>query len=200
MGLLDFRARRHAAAATAATPARARRGEEGFSLLETLTAVALLAMGLLSLAAVFTMALSRTTNASWDMLAKEKASETIENILAARDSGRLTWDEINNVGTGSGIFRTGPQALVLPGNDRLVNTNDDSATKETVRRPGPNGTINDSDDEVIPLTHYTREIVIGPVPNSPGNTLREIRVIVRYRIGGMSREVLMSSYVSSFTG
>jgi type II secretory pathway pseudopilin PulG len=183
-----------------ATHAQNRRGDEGFSLLETLTAVSLLAMGLLSLAGVFTLALSRTTNASWDMLAKEKASETIENILAARDSGRLTWDQINNVGTGSGIFLTGPRGLVLPGPDRLVNTQDDLTTAETVRRPGRNGTMNDSDDEVIPLAHYTREIVIGLVPNTPGNTLREIRVVVRYRVGGMSRTVQMSSYVSSFTG
>jgi type II secretory pathway pseudopilin PulG len=185
MGVLDFR-----------------RGasEEGFSLLETLTAVSLLAMGLFSLAAVFTMALSRTTNASWDMLAKEKAAEAIENILAARDSGRLVWDDINNVGTGSGKFLTGARALVLPGNDRLVNTEDDTTTAETVRRPGPNGNMGDADDEVIPLSHFTREVVIGLVPNTPGNTLREIRVIVRYRIGGMSRQVVMSSYVSSFTG
>lgn len=185
MGVLDF---------------RRGKSEEGFSLLETLTAVSLLATGLLSLAAVFTMALARTTNASWDMLAKEKAAEAIENILAARDSGRLAWDSINNVGTGSGIFRTGAQPLVLPGADRLVNTQDDTSTAETVRRPGRNGTMNDADDEVIPLAHYTREVAISVVPNTPGNTLREIRVTIRYRIGGLSRQVQMSSYVSSFTG
>jgi hypothetical protein len=185
MGVLDF---------------RRGEGEEGFSLIETLTAVSLLAMGLLSLAAVFTMALSRTTNASWDMLAKEKAAETIENILAARDSGRLTWDDINNVGTGTGKFVTGARALVLPGLDRLVNTQDDTVTPETVRRPGRNGSVGDADDEIIPLSAFTRQIVIGVVPNTPGNTLREVRVIIRYTIGGMSRQVQMSSYVSSFTG
>jgi Tfp pilus assembly protein PilV len=185
MGVLDF---------------RRVKSEEGFSLLETLTAVSLLATGLLSLAAVFTMALSRTTNASWDMLAKEKAAEAIENILAARDSGRLTWDEINNVGAGAGIFRTGAQTLVLPGPDRLVNTTDDTTTAETVRRPGRNGLMNDADDEVIPLAHYTRQIEIFVVPNTPGNTLREVRVTIRYTIGGLSRQVQMSSYVSSFTG
>jgi hypothetical protein len=179
----------------------ARRGDEGFSLMETLTATSLLALGLLSLCAVFTMALSRTTNAAWDVLAKEKASETIENILAARDSGRLTWEQINNVGTGTGIFVTGAKTLVQPGPDRLVNTTDDLTNEPlTVRRPGRNGTMNDDDDEVIPLAHYTREVVIGVVPNTPGDTLREIKVIVRYRVGGMSRQVQMSSYVSSFTG
>ena len=103
--------------------------------------MSLLATGLLSLAAVFTMALSRMTNATWDILAKEKASEAIENILAARDAGRLTFEQINNVGTGAGIFVAGAQTLVLPGADRLMNADDDTTTADTVSRPGPNGNI-----------------------------------------------------------
>jgi hypothetical protein len=175
-------------------------GEEGFSLMETLTALSLLAMGLLSLAGVFTMALSRMTNASWDILAKEKASETIENILAARDSGRLQWAQINNTGNG-GVFVPGEQPLVAPGADRLIGTADDDASAhDTVIRPGPNGDLEDGegDDEVIPLIHFTRQIVIAPV--APSTTLREVRVTIRYTIGGMSREIQMSSYLSSFTG
>ncbi len=81
-------------------------GQEGFSVVEVLAAVSLLAVGLLSLAGVFTMALGRMTTATWDILAKEKASETIENMLAARDAGRLPFASINNVGNG-GIFLAG---------------------------------------------------------------------------------------------
>jgi hypothetical protein len=176
-----------------------RTGEEGFSLLETLTALSLLAVGLLSLAGVFTMALARMTSASWDVIAKEKASETIENILAARDAGRLTFDQINNIGTGAGIFVAGQQPLVAPGTDRLIGTaDDDVGDLDDVTRPGPNGNWGDADDEIIPLTRFNRQIEIVPVP--PGTTLREIRVIIRYQIGGLSRTVKMSSYVSSFTG
>jgi hypothetical protein len=177
---------------------RRRAGEEGFSLLETLTALSLLAVGLLSLAAVFTTALARMTNATWDVIAKEKASGTIENILAARDAGRLPWEKMNNIGTGDGVFETGAKVLVEAGPDRLNGTADDLKTVETIIRPGPNGNLGDGDDEVVPLARFTREIVIKPVP--PSETLREIRVIIRYSIGGVSRAVQMSSYVSSATG
>jgi prepilin-type N-terminal cleavage/methylation domain-containing protein len=178
---------------------RRKRGDEGFSLVETLVALTLLAIGLLSLAGVFTMSLARMTGSSWDILAKEKASETMENILAARDAGRLTFANIRNVANG-GIFVAGPQALIDPGTDRLIGTADDDATKpDFVRRPGPNGNIdNGGDDEVVTLGNFTREIIITSVP--PGDTLRQIQVIIRYTSHGLRRQIVMSSYVSSFTG
>lgn len=179
---------------------RGKTGEEGFSLIETLTALSLLAVGLLSLAGVFTVSLARMNGASWDVLAKEKASETIENILAARDAGRLAFAQINNVGN-NGVFVAGQQSLVAPGGDRLIGTADDDATTpDTITRPGPNGNLEGGtgDDEVIPLAQFTREIIVTSVP--PGDTLRQVRVIIRYRINGIMRQVEMSSYVSSFTG
>jgi hypothetical protein len=169
-------------------------------MVEVLAAVSLLAVGLLSLAGVFTMALGRMTTATWDILAKEKASETIENMLAARDAGRLPFASINNAGNG-GIFVAGERQLVGPGADRLIGTADDDGIVDTITRPGPNGIFDGeegSDDEIVTLNNFTRQIVIAPVP--PGNTLREFRVIVRYTVGGTQRQVTMSSYVSSFTG
>jgi hypothetical protein len=182
------------------TPAR-KTGQEGFSVIEVLASVSLLAVGLLSLAGVFTMALGKMTTATWDILAKEKASETIENILAARDAGRLPFARIDNTSNGSGIFLTGERQLVGSGLDRLIGTADDDQIVDTITRPGPNGIFDgeeDSDDEIVSLSNFTREIVISPVP--PGNTLREVKVIVRYRVGGVQRQVTMTSYVSSFTG
>jgi type II secretory pathway pseudopilin PulG len=181
------------------TPTSRKNGEEGFSIIETLTALSLLAVGLLSLAGVFTMALSRMSGASWEILAKEKASEAIESILAARDTGRLGWASINTTANG-GVFVVGPQRLVAPGPDRLIGTADDVAAQpDTVVRPGPNGIIDGGgDDQVVELANFTREIFITPVP--PGNTLRQVRVVIRYRINGVVRQIEMSSYVSSFTG
>lgn len=195
MGLLTTSTRR------APLGAAVRTSEEGFSVVEVLTAVSLLAIGLLSLAGVFTMALGRMTNASWHILAKEKASETIENMLAARDAGRLPFERINTVGTGDGIFLAGPQPLVGSGADRLINTADDDDIVETIRRPGPDGVVDNEDggdDEIVTLSNFTREIVISAV--QPNTTLREIRVIVRYTVGGAERQVTVTSYVSSFTG
>jgi type II secretory pathway pseudopilin PulG len=181
------------------TPTSRKNGEEGFSIIETLTALSLLAVGLLSLAGVFTMALGRMSGASWEILAKEKASEAIESMLAARDTGRLPWASINNVGNG-GVFLGGEQRLVAPGPDRLIGTGDDVAAQpDTVVRPGPNGIIDGGgDDQVVELSNFTRQILITPVP--PGNTLRQVQVIVRFRVNGVVRQIQMSSYMSSFTG
>jgi hypothetical protein len=94
----------------------------------------------------------------------------------------------------------GEQALIDPGVDRLIGTADDDATRpDLVVRPGPNGNIDGGgDDEVVRLTNFTRQIIITTVP--PGNTLRQIRVIIRYTSAGLRRQIEMSSYVSSFTG
>jgi hypothetical protein len=181
------------------TRSRRASSEQGFSLVEALTAISLLSMGLLSLAAVFTMSLTRMTNSTWDILAKEKASEAIENILAARDEGRLTWDEINNTSATDGVFAVGPQALLDPGPDRLVNTaDDDDEAPSHLRRPGPDGQLLTADDEVINLSQFTREIVITAADG--GGTLRQIRVIITYRMGGITRQFEMSSYLSSYAG
>lgn len=176
------------------------RGARGFSLVEVLVALSLLAVGLLTLAAVFAASLQRMTAASWDIIAKEKASEAIENILAARDAGRLQWNQIQNVGSGAGVFKTGEQALVDPGPDRLVQTADDlTNTPMQLRRPGPNGNLGDGDDEIMNLNGiFTRQIVISTVSGTTGNTLREIRVIVKYKVSGIQRTFQMSSYVSSY--
>jgi hypothetical protein len=168
-------------------------------MLEVLVALSVLAVGLLTLAATLTMALSRITTSSWDILAKEKASETIENILASRDAGRLTWDQMQNVGAGAGVFKTGAQPIVGSGVDRLINTNDDDAILEKIRRAGPDGIIDTNDDVLLPLSNYTRQITVGPVAGVPGNTLREIKVTIVYTVGGSRRRFEMSSYVSSFT-
>jgi prepilin-type N-terminal cleavage/methylation domain-containing protein len=173
--------------------------DEGFSLIEAIVAIALLSVGLLSLAAVFTVSLSRMTNSTWDILAKEKASEAIENILAARDEGRLAWEKINNTSVTDGVFVTGQKPLLAPGADRLINTaDDDTATPSNLRRPGPDGQLLTADDEVIQLSQFKREIVITAVGG--GGSLREVRVIITYSAGGMTRQFQMRSYLSSYAG
>lgn len=173
--------------------------DEGFSLVEALTALMLLSVGLLSMAAVFTKSVQRMSDLTWDIIAKEKASEAIENILAARDEGRLKWEQINNTGAEQGVFVKGPQPLLAPGTDRLINTVDDNAnTPLKLRRPGRDGQLLTADDEIVDLGLFKREIVISPVDG--GGTLREVRVIVTHTAGGRQRQFQMRSYLSSFSG
>ena len=55
---------------------------------------------------------------------------------------------------------------------------------ESLIAPGPDGLLGTADDTSRPLNEFTREVVIRDV----SLTLRQLTVIIRYRIGNMSRE------------
>lgn len=173
------------------------RDSRGFTLLEVLVAVGVLAVGLLALGSVMTAGLTQLSAAPADLLARQKAVEAIENVYAARDTRVLTWGQIRNVrgGTGSdgGIFLDGPQPLRGPGPDGLVNTGDDGAV-ETLVQPGPDGLLGTSDDIVSPLSQYTREIEIRDL----AGTLRQVRVTVRVKGAHGERVYVLTTLMSSY--
>jgi prepilin-type N-terminal cleavage/methylation domain-containing protein len=168
---------------TAADSAAPRRGEAGFSLLEVLAAMTILTVGLLPLAALFTSSVQRMTASTPMLMAREKAREAIESVHAARDTGEASWPTIRNLSSG-GVFLDGPQPLRAPGDDGLVNTADDGAIE-------------------LLDTEFTREIAITPLPldTGPGMNpnLREVRVIIRYKVYGAWRQYVMTTFISAYS-
>jgi len=161
----------------------ARSDERGFSFVEVIVAMFILTAGLLPLVALFTMGVQRITASTPMLMAREKAREAIESVHAARDTGEASWATIRNT-TDGGVFLTGARAIRHPGNDGLVNTADDGAIE-------------------IPEAEFTREIDINPL-NFDGQAtvnpnLREVRVIVRYKVHGGWREYVMTTYISSYS-
>ncbi|MEW5981366.1 MAG: hypothetical protein AB1806_03230 [Acidobacteriota bacterium] len=169
----------------------------GFSVLEVLVAVSVLAFGLLSLGSVLTTGLTRLGAAPADLIARQKASEAIECVYAARDTRLLTWAQIRNARGGSGsdggIFLDGPQPLRSPGPDGLVNTTDDGDVESLVQ-PGPDGLLGTDDDILMPMSQYTREIEIRDL----GGTLRQVRVIVKVRGAQGERAYILTTLVSAW--
>ncbi len=166
--------------------------QSGFTLLETMISIILLGGGLLALASAFAEGLVVMSTSHAHQVAKEKASEAVESVTTSRDTRVITWAQIRNVSNG-GIFLDGPQPLRAQGTDGLVNTADDGAM-ETETLPGPDGVLGTGDDVVNSLDDFTREIEIRDIaPN-----LRQIRVIVRYRIGHLNRQYELITFVSSF--
>lgn len=174
---------------------RLSRRADGFTLIETLIALAIMSIGLLSLGAVLAFGLARVSVGGDLLTAKEKAAEAVEGAFMARDTGVLTWDQIRNVNSGNavGVFLEGPQALRTPGPDGIVNTIDDGPV-ETLVTAGPDGLIDTADDEVVPLSGYTREIEITDV----SAYLRELRVTVTYPSNGGSRAFVITTHISAF--
>ena len=177
------------------------RDDRGFSLIEVLVAMLVLVVGLLSLVGVAAVGIQRAGSSSPMLIAREKAREAIESVHTARDTGELTWSKINNVPDG-GVFLTGPQSVKVAGPDGLVNTADDGVI-ETIRTPGPDGILNNGDDVITTLSNYTREIQISPLNYDGTGTvnpsLRQIKVIVKYKTEGIWQNYTITTYISSYS-
>ena len=174
-----------------------RASEAGFSLLETMVALGVLATGLLGLAGVFTIGLTSLTAAGPDIIAREKATEAIESVYTARDTRTVTWAAIRNVkgstGSDGGVFLDGEKPLRTSGKDGLINTTDDGEV-EARMAPGPDGALGTGDDIAQPLAQFTREVQIRDVDTN----LRRIRVVIRYMAGSAKREYVLETLISSF--
>ncbi len=158
--------------------------ERGFSLIEVMVATFILTAGLLPLAAVFAAGVQQMAASTPMMVAREKAREAIESVHAARDTGEASWATIQNQAVTGGVFKDDATAIMDPGPDGLVNTNDDHTPQ-------------------YPITSFTREIDILPVnidgTTNPNQNLREIRVIIRYRVHNAWRTYTLTSYISSYS-
>jgi prepilin-type N-terminal cleavage/methylation domain-containing protein len=176
--------------------------EDGFSLIEVLVSMVVLAIGLISLAGVLALSIQRVASSTPALIAREKAREAVESVHTARDTGLISWAGINNTNNG-GRFVEGDQPIRLPGPDGLVNTTDDPSTVETLRRPGNDGILGNGDDVLIPLNDYTRRVTITPLPQNNGQgvnpNLRQIVVTVRYRVNNQWLTYNLTTYISNFS-
>lgn len=192
-----------------ASQAHARPDEAGFSLIETMIAMAILATGLLSLAGVFIMGLTHLNGSSASLLAREKAREAVESVHTARDAEQLTWCQIRNSNVpancpnlAGGVFLPGVQPMYLPGKDGLVNTADDvTAGYEMSITPGNDGIVGTADDKKVPLTNFNRQIEITDVVvNGVTNpNLRQIKVTIGYTVGTLKRTYTLTTFISAIS-
>jgi type II secretory pathway pseudopilin PulG len=177
-------------------------GERGFSLVEAMVAMGILATGLLGMAGLFTVGLTQMATSSANLIAREKAREAVESVHTARDTMIITWSQINNV-SGGGVFLDGAQPMYKSGTDGLVNTADDSAAGlEEIVTPGPDGMLGTADDVHTPLKTYTRQVAITSLLDQNGDVnpnLRQIVVTVTYSVGPIKRTYTLTTYISSIS-
>jgi prepilin-type N-terminal cleavage/methylation domain-containing protein len=178
---------------------RSSRKHEGFTLIESMIAMAILSVGVLSLASIYTQGLKSSNTVQMQYIANEKAQEAMETIFTARDTGQLSFAQINNVSNG-GVFLNGAQPLLAPGPDGLVGTADDLTNSPDViiTGPGPDGILGTADDTYIPLNPWmTRTISITPVTNYTNMVL--VTITVNYNYVGQTGQVQLVSYLSSYS-
>jgi len=172
--------------------------QRGFTMIETMIAIAIMSIGILTLIAAFATAVNATANAQENLIARQKTLEAMESIYTARNTQQITFSQIANTSSG-GIFTSGQSQLLCAGPDGLVNTSDDvncpasgpcAAGPECVVLPGRDGILGTTDDVAMSLSNFTRQIQIGSVLESDGVTidpnLKQITVTISYVSGGSS--------------
>jgi type II secretory pathway pseudopilin PulG len=176
------------------------RQEAGFTLIEAIIAMMIVVFALMALAQAFVVGMRHMSTSNYDVIAREKAREAVESVHTARDTRVITWAQIRNVSNG-GVFLDGAQQLRgMPGNegDGLINTSDDSTLPmQSIVIPGPDQILGSADDIRMPLSTFTRQIVITDIAGSP--TLRRLQVIMRYRVGDQQRSYTITTFVSSYS-
>lgn len=184
--------------ATMMRPKRDSSAQRGFTIIETMIAIAIMSIGILTLIAAFATAVNATANAQENLIARQKTLEAMESIYTARNTQQISFSQIANT-TSGGIFTSGAVQLLCAGPDGLVNTSDDvncpasgpcAAGPECVVLPGPDGILGTADDKAMSLANFTRQIQIGTVLEADGVTidpnLKQITVTISYMSGGSS--------------
>jgi prepilin-type N-terminal cleavage/methylation domain-containing protein len=171
---------------------KASSAQSGFTLIETMIAIAILGIGVVTLVAAFGTAVGATQNSEENLIAREKALQALESVYAARNDQQITFAQIANIANG-GIFTSGAVPLRCAGPDGLVNTADDvacpasgpcAAGPECVVLPGPDGILGTADDVAMSLANFTRQIQITPVPGYAN--LEQVVVTITYTQGGQT--------------
>lgn len=172
---------------------------KGFTLLETMIAMAVLSFGILSLVAVFTQGLRASSSNQIQFIAQQKAQGAMETIFTARDTHLLSWAQINNTSVG-GVFLDGPQPMLAPGPDGLYGTADDDASHPDtiiVGPPGNDDLLTTSGDVTINLNPMmTRTIAFTPVNGTPN--LNQVTITINYNVQGQAGSFQLISYISNY--
>lgn len=178
---------------------RERNRQKGFTLLETMVAMAILSFGILSLIGVFTQGLKASSGSQIQFIAQQKAQAAMETIFTARDTHLLGWAQINNVSAG-GVFLDGPQPMLAPGPDGLYGTADDDANHPDtiiVGPPGNDDLLTTSGDKTVNLNPMmTRTIAFQPVPSIPN--LNQVIITINYSFQGQAGQFVLVCYISNY--
>ncbi|HSK71126.1 MAG TPA: prepilin-type N-terminal cleavage/methylation domain-containing protein [Pyrinomonadaceae bacterium] len=174
-------------------------GEDGFSLIEAVIAIFIVTIGLIGTAAAITFALEFGAISQNVTKAKLVIVGSIEEVETLRNSRRLNYKQIANVGKVDnsdsrnvfGGFSNDLRPVGLnPGPDGVNGTDDD------LRDPGEDGvfgTTDDFDNSALARGGFWRKITITDL----SKTLKKIEVTVRYvGRGGKLGEISGVSYLN----
>ena len=182
--------------------------ERGFTLLEVLMAMAVMVVGLLSLAYGIGLGMEAVQMSTMDTIAREKAREAMEDVFTARDTAAIQFTQICNIPPNNApnpnncLFVNGPTPMYTADNYGLVNTtNAANQPIETYQTPGPDGILGTADDPpAYTLTGFLRTIQVTPIGSSDGyTTLALVQVTITYNpLPWQQRTVILVTIMSPY--
>ncbi len=189
--------------------------QSGFSLLEVMFAMVILAIGLLATLASLGIMIGAAETSQEDMLARQIASEAMESIFNARNTSQLGFSAIaNTTASPPGVFLATAQSPKCAGPDGILGTADDVACLtaagavcpfagvECMTEPGPDGIVGTADDVIVSLENFTRTIAITPLLENGTTvpTLVLVTITVNYTVPnhGGTRTYVLEEEISSY--
>jgi prepilin-type N-terminal cleavage/methylation domain-containing protein len=189
--------------------------QSGFSLLEVMFAMVILAIGLLATLASLGIMIGAAETSQEDMLARQIASEAMESIFNARNTSQLGFSSIaNTTASPPGVFLPTAMSPKCAGPDGILGTADDVACLtaagavcpfagvECLTEPGPDGIVGTADDVIVSLENFTRTIAITPLLENGTTvpTLVLVTITVNYTVPnhGGTRTYVLEEEISSY--
>lgn len=182
-----------------ATQKNLKNGQSGFSLIEAVAAIFIMTVGLIGTAAALSYAIHYGTISRNVTTAKTMIAAQIEEIETIRNSRRLDFKQIANVGAVDNTdvaapfngFSNGFKEYSLnPGPDGVNGTDDDLIDR------GPDGTYGTPDDTANPgwvRGGYLRRITVTNLSGS----MKKIEITIRYMgSGGRMGEIAGVCYLN----
>ncbi len=181
-----------------------KKSQQGFTILEAMISAVIVTVGLVTLLAVFAVAVGTTQTVQLDTIARQRATEALESVFTARETAQITFAQIQNSSAGGpGIFAPGMLPLTDPGPDGLEDTADD-VPPAPISVPGQTGSMAGANPSTVQfsLASFQRQVQINNVTDAIGNinaNLRQIVVTIQYptpngNLRSYTVEALISSY------
>jgi type II secretory pathway pseudopilin PulG len=178
--------------------------QRGFTILEAMISAAIVTVGLVTLLAVFAVAVGSTQTIQLDTTARQRATEALESVFTARETAQITFAQIQNSSAGGpGIFAPGMLPLTDPGPDGLEDTADD-VPPAPINVPGQTGSMGGANPSTVQfsLAHFQRQVQINNVTDATGAinaNLRQIVVTIQYPTSnGHLRSYTVQALISSY--
>ena len=177
-----------------------KKSEAGFSYIDVMIAVVILLVGILALMSAITGAVFQSKGQEQQLYAKQIATSTMESIMSVKETARLGWVKLGNVGSISNQDANGaPQGIFLTG-FQLVKTD-----------AGPDQVIGTNDDTGSIVNGYQRQIIIRDEcdpdrrsyncspPGTQAVKIRSVEVTVTYFVGSIQRREVLTTVLTDYT-